>query len=92
MTSAQKPTPLRDRAVGDVVSLGGGRARRRPLRDAVGGTAEEPRVVVDGGGEPRRAFQTGGTRGGKRLRQTLRATARSVAATVVLASGCGSLG
>lgn len=37
-----------------------------------GVTAEEPGVVVYGGAEPRRAFQTSGSRGGKLLREMLR--------------------
>lgn len=37
-----------------------------------GVTAEEPRVVVYTGAEPRRAFQTAGSRGGKLLREMLR--------------------
>lgn len=39
-----------------------------------GVTAEEPGVVVYGGAEPRRAFQTSGSRGGKLLRKMLRST------------------
>ncbi|WP_082478987.1 ADP-ribosylglycohydrolase family protein [Methylobacterium sp. Leaf102] len=37
-----------------------------------GVTTEEPRVVVYAGAEPRRAFQTAGSRGGKLLREMLR--------------------